>query len=120
MNRKIALTLIVAAAAAGSAFAESPVDSGAGTFHSSASRSEVQAQLRQHRQGGVDTFADGYDALRGFRSERTRAQARAEYIADRDQVAAMSAEDSGSRYIARRESPRMVGPQLAALPVQPE
>ena len=120
MNRKIALTLVIAAAtAAGSAFAETPTASDS-VFQSAASRSNVQAELQQHRQAGVDTFADGYDQLREFRSQRTRAAVEAEYVAARDQVAAMTGEDSGASYINRRELPRIVDSQMAALPVAAE
>jgi hypothetical protein len=119
MNRKIALTLVIASAFAGSAFAETPMASD-NVFQSAASRASVQAELQQHRQAGVDAFADGYDQLREFRSERTRTAVQAEYMAARDQVAAMTSEDSGAVYISRRELPRTVGSQLAALPVVAE
>jgi hypothetical protein len=116
MNRKIALTLVIASAFAGSAFAETPMASD-NVFQSAASRSAVQAELQQHRQSGVDSFADGYNPLREFRSERTRAAVQAEYLADRDQVAAMTGEDSGASYISRGALPRIADSQLAAAPI---
>ena len=117
MNRKIAFTLVLASVAAGSAFAESPRTE-TGAFQSGVSRQQVQAELQQHRQTGIDTFADGYNPLHGFRGTRTRADVTAEYIASRDLVSAFNGEDSGSRYLARRELPRSVGTQFAAMPGQ--
>jgi hypothetical protein len=118
MNRKIALTLIIASAAAGSAFAETPLTGGGMIIKATMTRAEVQAALAQHRQSGVDTFADGYNQLNEFHSVRARADVQAEYKAARDQVAAMNGEDSGARYLTRREPARAVPPQLAALPVR--
>jgi hypothetical protein len=117
MNRKIALTLVLASIAAGSAFAESPMPQ-PWTFKATMTRAQLQAELQQHRQSGIDLYADGYDQLRAFRSSRTRAEVTAEYIAARDLVNALNGEDSGSRYfaVARRDMPRSVGPQLAAVP----
>ena len=116
MNRKIALTLVLASAAVGSAFAETPLAGSGIVFKAAMSRAEVQAALQRHQAAGVDTFADGYNQLQDFRSVRTRAEVQAEYLADRDQVSAMNGEDSGARFISRRQLPRAVGPQLAQLP----
>jgi hypothetical protein len=115
MNRKIALTFVLASVAAAGAFAETPmVDST--PFKASMTREQVRAELQQHRKSGVDPFADGYNQLNEFRSTRTRAEVKADYIASRDMVSALNSEDSGARYLARREMPRTVGPQLASLP----
>lgn len=115
MNRKIALTFAFASIAAASAFAETPlVDTT--PFQSTMTREQVQAELAQYRQAGIDMYADGYNPLAGFRSTRSRAEVTGEFLASRDVVSAMNGEDSGSRYLARRELPRDVGPQLAALP----
>lgn len=116
MNRKIALTFAVASIAAASAFAETPmVDTT--PFQSTLTRAQVQAELAQHRQTGIDPYADGYNPLSAFRSTRSRAEVRAEFMASRALVSALNGEDSGSSYLAHRELPRAVGPQLAALPV---
>jgi hypothetical protein len=119
MNRKIALTFVLASFAAASAFAETPMVD-AKPFKSSMTREQVQAELQQHRKAGVDVYADGYNQLTGFRSTVTRAEVKAEFIASRDMVSALNSEDSGSRYLARREMPRNFGPQLASLPVAAE
>ena len=115
MNRKTALTLVLTSFVAGTAFAEGPIGQ-AEPFKGAMTRQQVQAELQQYKGSGIDLYADGYDHLRGFRGERTRAEVTAEYIASRDVVSALNGEDSGSRYLARRELPRTVGPQLASLP----
>lgn len=101
MNRKIAFALVLAAAAAGNAFADDiTIDANANV--SSRTRAEVQAELAQFKQLGVNPWSIGYDALRGFQSTRTRADAKGEYVASRQQVAAMTGEDSGSAAQIRR------------------
>jgi len=64
-------------------------------------RAEVQAELVQFKQSGVDPWSMSYDQLKGFRSTLTRDEVRAAYIADRDQVAALSGEDAGSVYLSK-------------------
>jgi len=119
MNRKIALTLVLASIAAGSAFAETPA-TGAMIFKATMTRDQVRAELAQHRKAGVDTFADGYNQLSDFRSARTRAEVRSEFMAAREMVSALNGEDGGSGYRVHRVLPRVVGPQHAALPVAAE
>ncbi|MEJ8840611.1 DUF4148 domain-containing protein [Ramlibacter sp. AN1133] len=115
MNRKIALTFVLASLAAASAFAETPmVDTK--PFKGAMTREQVRSELQQHRKTGVDVYADGYNQLTDFRSTRTRAEVKAEFLASRDMVSALNSEDSGSHYLARREMPRTVGRQLASLP----
>jgi hypothetical protein len=113
MNRKIAFTFVLASIAAGSALAETPmVDTQ--PFQPTLTRAQVQAELQQHRRMGIDVYADGYDPLPAFRSTRTRAEVQAEFLASREMVSELNGEDSGSRYLARRDMPRTVGSQLAA------
>jgi hypothetical protein len=113
MNRKTALALIIASAAAGTAFADDITM--APPFTSTLSTAQVQAELQQFRQAGVDPWADGYNQLDGFKSTRSAAEVRAEYIAERDKVAAFNGEDSGAQYMARRDAkPRTVGLHLAS------
>ncbi len=98
MNAKTLATLTLAFAAAGSAFAESPtVDPG---FVSTKSRAEVQAELQAYKQAGVNPWSTSYNPLRGFKSTTTRAQVVAAYLADREAVAALNSEDSGSASLA--------------------
>ena len=103
MNRNFALSLVLAAAAvAGNAVADdiTPEPS----FVSTLSRAEVQAELQQSR-GGVDVWAQDYDQLAGFRSERSREDVIAEFTAEREMVAAMNGEDGGSMQVARQALP---------------
>lgn len=115
MNRKLSLSLIVLAAAAGSAFADD-ITIDPNPFVSTASRAQVMQELQQYRQSGVDLTALDYNPLMHFRSARTRAEVTAEYVAARDMVAAFNGEDSGSVYIARRDMARPGGLQYAAMP----
>ena len=104
MNRKIAIALLATAAAAGNAFADDITVEGK-AFSSSRSRSDVQAELAQYKQAGVNPWSTSYNPLRGFQGTASRAQLTAEYIAARDRVAAMTREDSGSADLARRAAP---------------
>jgi len=102
MNAKIALTsLVLAAGFAGSAFAETPlvVDQNvAGNLD----RAQVQAELAAYRQAGVNPWSTSYNPLRGFRSGVSREAVVAEYLASRNEVRALTGEDSGSHYLAQR------------------
>ncbi len=68
-------------------------------FVPSKSRAEVQAELQAFKGSGVDPWARNYDPLRHFRSGKSRAQVTAEFLRERDVVAAMNGEDSGSMYL---------------------
>ena len=103
MNRTIALSLVLATSAFGSAYA------GDGEFAhdqqapitSTASRAQVQAELAQYRRSGIDTTSYEYNPLSQFKSGLTRAEVTADYIANRDQVAASTGEGSGAEAVAR-------------------
>jgi hypothetical protein len=119
MNRKIAITFAIASIAAASAFADdATIESH--PFKATMTREQVQAQLQQYRQAGTNPHADVYDHLTDFRSTRSRDDVKAEFLATRAMVSAMNAEDGGSAYSARRELPRVVGPQMASLPAAAE
>ncbi|MDB5856488.1 MAG: hypothetical protein JWQ76_177 [Ramlibacter sp.] len=107
MNRNFALALVIATAAAGNAFADD-ITVEAMPFTSSMSRAQVQADLQQARASGIDPWSQSYDQLADFRGERTRAEVSAEYTAERDYVAALNGEDSGSVLLARRELPQPI------------
>lgn len=113
MNR-IALALVLATAAAGNAFADDiTVDTT--PFRSSVTHAQVQAELAQFRQSGVNPWSQAYNPLKAFRGQRTRAEVAAEYLRARDTVQAMTAEDSGSSHLARQD--RADAPTLAGVPV---
>jgi hypothetical protein len=64
-------------------------------------RADVQAELAQYQKAGVNPWSIRYNQLAGFQSTKTRAEVRAEYLAERNEVAAMNGEDSGSAYLAQ-------------------
>jgi hypothetical protein len=95
--------LLIAAAVAVSAFAvqadEADGSQYANNFTGTLTRAEVQAQLN-NKPAGVSPWSIQYNPLAQFKSSRTRAQVQADYIANRDAVAAFTSEDSGSAYLA--------------------
>lgn len=97
----IAATM-AAAVMSSNARAEGPIGEAA-PFVSTLSRAEVKADLMKNR-GLVTSYASEWalqqNSTLAPMSGVTRAQVRAEYIAARDEVRAMTAEDSGSAYIA--------------------
>ena len=118
MNRSRLALAAALSVAAFAAQAESP--NPAGQFAASTpvqqTRAAVQSDLTQYRAAGVNPWSTSYNPLKSFRSERSRAEVQAEYIASRDAVSAMTGEDSGSAYLAgnRRST---VAPQFAGQPV---
>jgi hypothetical protein len=103
--RSIAATaMAVASIAAGQAIGQPLGQEGGQTdvFVSTNSRAQVHAELVQF---GIDypvsPWATRYDQLANFKSTRRRADVTAAYIADRDEVAAFTGEDSGSVYLAQ-------------------
>lgn len=120
MNRKLATALVLtAAAAAGNAFAGNglagDITIDTTPFVSSKTRAEVQAEVGQVR--GVSPWSMQYNPLAGYKGDRTRADVTSEYIASRNQVAALTSEDSGSAYLAQIHV-RNVGTTLAGLPLR--
>ena len=114
MNRNIAIALVFAAAT-GTSFADDiTVDTT--PFISTATRAEVQAQLKSFQQSGVNPWSNRYNPLAQFSSQRTRAAVTAEYTSARDQVAAFNGEDSGSAYLAAHDSEAVVATSVAGQP----
>jgi hypothetical protein len=118
MNRKLATALVLAAtAAAGNAFAGTgfagDISIDTTPFVSSKTRAEVQAEVGQVR--GISPWSMQYNPLSGYKSDRTRAEVTAQYLASRNQVAALTSEDSGSSYLAQTRV-RNVGTTLAGQP----
>ncbi|WP_298933376.1 DUF4148 domain-containing protein [uncultured Ramlibacter sp.] len=111
MNRKIATLALIAFAAAGNAFADDiTVDTT--PFNATKTRAQVQAELAQFKKG-PNVWSIQYNPLAKFQSATTRDQVTAAYIADRDQVAALTGEDSGSAWLAANravnDSTRLAG-----------
>jgi len=108
----------VAAAAAFAAFASTAAHADDITidntpFQSTRTRAEVQAELAQFKQSGVNPWANNYNQLAHFHSGKTRAEVQAEYRAERNQVAVMNAEDSGSAYLSQLAAVRKSDTTLA-------
>src|SRR5262252_2282470 len=104
MNRNVFFGILVLATGATSAFADTglagDISIETRPFVSSRGRAEVEAQLARYKQAGVNPWATAYNPLKNFRSAKTRAQVEQEYVASRDEVRAMTGEDSGSSYLA--------------------
>jgi len=115
MNRKLTLAALVLAAFAGNALADDPTVANE-QFVSSKSRAEVQADLLAYRQAGVNPWATSYQPLKYFHSDTTRAQVTAEYLAARNEVRALTGEDSGSAYLAQARNPQLPVRTLAGTP----
>lgn len=115
--KRNSLSLALAGLLALAAHAETPDPSGQYALKSPGlrSRAEVQVELKQFKASGVDPWADEYDQLAGFRGTMTRAQVRGEYLANRDEVKAMTAEDSGAAYLASHRA-NGVGRHFAGQP----
>jgi hypothetical protein len=105
MNRTLSLSIAVAACTfIGQAFADD-ITVDPSPFTPGRTRAEVQAELQEYRASGVDLWADNYNPVAGLQSNKTRAQVKAEYIAERDKVAAFGGEDSGSAWMAHAARP---------------
>ena len=65
----------------------------------------------------ADDITPDNTATQVFSSTKTRAQVQAEYVTERNQVAALTAEDSGSAYLTQVAATRQVGTTLAGTPV---
>ncbi len=104
MNRITALFAVAITSLSGAAFAGTglagDITIETEPFVSTTSRAEVRAELDAFKKSGVNPWARDYNPLASFVSSKSRAQVTAEYIANRDAVAALHGEDSGSRYLA--------------------
>lgn len=100
----VAAATLAAAVMTGNALAEGPIE-GSRPFAGTLSRADVRAELMGDRSQVSDARGElatvHASAPRQMTSDYTRAQARADYIAARDEVRAMTAEDGGSSHIAR-------------------
>jgi hypothetical protein len=114
MNRKIALALILAATGAVAYADDITVDPV--PFTSTLTRAQVMQDLQQYRKAGINPWADDYNQVAQFRSSLSREQVMAEFKLSRDSVAALTGEDSGSVYLARRDHVVKGGTHLAAAP----
>jgi hypothetical protein len=97
-SSSVAAATLAAIVMAGSALAETPTIDNT-PFISTKTRAEVQAELFSHRDQLSSSASEWFLQQNEARnvSGYTRQQARAEYIASREQVRAMNSEDGGSR-----------------------
>lgn len=104
MNRTSLVLATVLSVAAFAAQAETPDPAGqfaANVPSSQLSRTQVQAVASTK---GVSPWSTSYNPLATFRSERTRADVRADYLSSRKAVSAMTGEDSGSAYLTATQA----------------
>jgi hypothetical protein len=117
MNAKSLIALAAFAAIASSAARADDITIDTTPFQSALTRAEVQAELFQYKKAGVNPWSMSYNQLAQFKSATSREQVQAEYRADREAVAALNGEDSGSAYLAHTATTRTVGTTLAGTPV---
>jgi hypothetical protein len=117
MNRTLtaALIAIASVAASSTAFADD-ITVEATPFVSTLSRAQVQAELQQYKQSGVNPWSTSYNQLRSFQGSKSRAQVVSDFLQTRDETAALTSEDSGSAWLAAR-TPSVAAPILAGQPV---
>ena len=96
----VAAAALAAAVMTGNARAEGPIED-IKPIAGMLTRAEVQAEVMNgHLSSYASEFALQQDTRLQGTSGYTRAQARADYIASRDEVRAMTAEDSGSQRLS--------------------
>jgi len=105
MKLKIASAVLLTAFAAG-AFADELPAVPTEPVVSTMSRAEVQAELLAYQKAGVNPWSTSYNQLANFKSSTTREAVVAEYLASREEVAALNSEDSGSAYLAQTSAQR--------------
>jgi hypothetical protein len=100
MNRNLALAMALVFVAGGPALADD-ITVDPHPFVSTATRAQVQEELRQFQQAGANPWADDYNLVAQHPGSMTRAEVTAEFLGARRDVAAFTGEDSGSGYLAR-------------------
>ena len=116
MNSKTLLAVAAFAAIASSAARADDITIDTTPFQSVHTRAEVQSELFQYKKAGVNPWSTSYNQLAQFKSAKSRGQVQAEYRADREAVAALTGEDSGSAYLTQLAATRTVGTTLAGTP----
>lgn len=123
MNRHFASALAtttaavacVAAIASSNAYAETPTIDNT-PFVSTRSRAEVRAELMKQRElvsAAASEWTMQYNHVPQLKSAYTGEQAKAEYKAAREEVSAITSEDSGSSYFARQAARMNAGTIMA-------
>ena len=104
MNRTSAFFAAALVSLSGAAFADTglagDITIETTPFVSSRTTAEVRAELDAYKKSGVNPWSRSYNPLRHFKSTKTRDEVTADYIANREAVAAFGSEDGGSMYLA--------------------
>ena len=116
MHAKTTVAALLLAAFAGSALADDPTIVNE-QFAGSRTRAEVNAELAAYRAAGVNPWANSYQPLKYFRSATSREAVVADYLASRNEVRALTGEDSGSAYFAQARGVHFPSSTLAGTPV---
>ena len=116
LSTKTTVAALLLAAFAGSALADDPTVVN-DTFTSTLTRAQVNADLAAYRAAGVNPWAMSYQPLKYFRSATSREAVVAEYLASRNEVRALTGEDSGSAYLAQARGVHFPSSTLAGTPV---
>lgn len=109
----IALAALSVVAFAAHAENADPRGQFAATVPAQASRAAVQADLAAYKKSNVNPWSTSYNPLKTFASQNSREQVRADYLASRNAVSAMTGEDSGSAWLSTRTA-RPAGTHPAA------
>jgi hypothetical protein len=108
--KKLATFAVLAAAAAVCLAAQEGNPLPAQPVKSSVTQQQLAQELAAFK-AGTSPYSMKFNPVAGFKSVRTRAEVTAEYLAARDEVAALGREDSGSAFVARTQA---AGRKLAA------
>lgn len=122
--KRNSLTLALAgllAVAGLAAHAETPDPSGqyAVSTASTRTRAQTQVELTQYKQAGVNPWSTSYNPLKYFRSSKSRDHVQHEFVASRDEVRAMTGEDSGSVWLSQHHV-QDAGTQIAGKTPRPQ
>jgi len=115
MNAKLTLSALLLAAFAGNALADDPTVVN-DHFTSTKTRAEVLAELQAYRASGVNPWATSYQPLKYFQSATTREAVVADYLASRNEVHALTGEDSGSAWLAQARTVVLPATTFAGTP----
>jgi len=113
MNRYLIASLLAIAAASTSVAFADDITVEAHPFVGSLSRAQVQAQLQDYRSAGANPWATSYNQLASFRTATTREQVTAEFLQSRDEVSALTGEDSGAAWLAAQARQHAAPPVVA-------
>jgi len=113
MNTRLVLSSLLLAAFAGNALADDPTVVN-DHFVSTKTRAEVKAELKAFEASGRNPWSIAYQPLKYFHSDTSRQAVEKQYLASRDQVQALTGEDSGSFYLAQSGGATQAAPTLAA------